>query len=157
MGTLINKIRNIFFAIYFSLPIQLLINNFRKNQILLLLWLVLFSCVTQMWGRMFGISYLFLDPEYMNEVNTTSMFILGFFMGLFSMSYQITNYILDAQKFTFLGYLQRPFGKFVINNSLISWAFLFTYLITFFQFQFNNGFQDHLQISLELWCFLWLM
>lgn len=149
MGTLINKIRHIFLAIYFSLPIQLLINNFRKNQILLILWLVLFLCVTQMWGRMFGIPYLFLDPEYMNEVNTTSMFILGFFMGLFSMSFQITNYILDAQKFTFLGYLQRPFGKFVINNSLISWAFLFTYLITFFQFQFNNGFQDHLQISLE--------
>ncbi len=105
--------------------------------------------ITQKWGRMLGISYLFLDPEYMNEVNATSMFILGFFAGLFSMSFQITNYILDAQKFTFLGYLKRPFGKFVINNSIISWIFLITYLVTFFQFQFKNGFQDHVQISIE--------
>jgi hypothetical protein len=139
---------------FYSLPVQLLINNLRKNQILLMLWAVPFLAVTQSWGRILGIPYLFLDPEYQNEVNASSLLIVGFFMGFFSMSYHITNYILDAQKFSFLGYLERPFGKFVINNSPISWAFLITFIVCFVKFQFKSGFQNNSQIFIEALSFM---
>ncbi|MFN8436219.1 MAG: patatin-like phospholipase family protein [Cytophagales bacterium] len=85
----------------------------------------------------------------MNKVSLYSLLIMGVSMGFFSMSYLITNYILDAQKFSFLGYLPRPFGKFVINNSLISWVFLITYIFSFFKFQFKNGIQSSSDIFIQ--------
>ena len=61
----------------YSFPIQLLILNFKKNQILLAIWAILFGFITQSVGRMMGIPYLFLDPEYLNVTNCKGFFILG--------------------------------------------------------------------------------
>ncbi|HMQ00366.1 MAG TPA: hypothetical protein PKC24_11345, partial [Cyclobacteriaceae bacterium] len=55
-------------AFYYSFPIQLLVNNFRRNHVMLLCWVFLFFIITGNFGRYLGIPYLFLDPEYLNEV-----------------------------------------------------------------------------------------
>ncbi|HPH46596.1 MAG TPA: hypothetical protein PKU83_06300, partial [Chryseolinea sp.] len=62
--------------IFYSFPVQLLINNFRRNHVLMLCWIILFAMITGNFGKYLGIPYLFLDPEYMNEVNFTSFFIM---------------------------------------------------------------------------------
>jgi len=135
--------------IYYSFPVQLLLNHFKKNQILLLLWLLLFSYITQSSGSMLGIPYLFLDPEYINEVNYRSFFLVGVSIGIFYMAFHITTYILDSYRFNFLGTLARPFTKFCLNNSTIPLAFTITYVVEIVNFQFSNGFKNYYAIFLD--------
>ncbi len=144
----LNKIQ-FFEDFYYSFPIQLLINHFKKNQILLLLWLLLFSYITQSSGTVLGIPYLFLDPEYMNAVNFRSFFIVGIAVGIFFMAFHITTYILDSYRFNFLGTVARPFTKFCLNNSILPLAFIITYVYEIINFQFNNGFKNYGAIFLD--------
>ena len=58
-------------------PIQLLILSLKKNQILLIFWFFIYAIITGNLGRTLGIPYLFLDPEYKNQVNFWSLYILG--------------------------------------------------------------------------------
>ena len=122
----------------YSFPIQLLLNNFRRNQVLLLCWIVLFAMITGGLGKYLGIPYLFLDPEYLNEVNFTSFFIIGLTTAGFTTAYQITCYINDGHRFSFVGTLPKPFTKFWINNSIIPLAFVILYVYQIISFQTNN-------------------
>ncbi|WMJ73482.1 patatin-like phospholipase family protein [Cytophagaceae bacterium ABcell3] len=137
-------------AVRYSFPFQLLLNHFKKNQIFLLIWLLLFAFITQNAGNMFGIPYLFLDPEYMYKTSARGFFILGIALGIFIMSFHITTYILDSYRFSFLGTVPRPFTKFCINNSIIPLVFIIVYLISIIQFQLSNGFQPPFVIILEV-------
>jgi hypothetical protein len=132
-----------------SFPILLLINNLKKNQILLLLWLVLFAIVTQNIGSVLGIPSLFLDPEYMNGVDYKSFIIIGVSLGIFITAFHITTYILDSFRFPFLGNLRKPFTRFSFNNSLIPGLFIIVYLICMTRFQFNSGFQTKGKVFVE--------
>ncbi|MBW3544452.1 MAG: patatin-like phospholipase family protein, partial [Bacteroidetes bacterium] len=136
--------------LYQSLPVQLLIHHIRKNQILLLLWGILFAIIFQAFGRVLGIPFLFLDPEYMGSVSFNSFFIIGLALGAFTMAYHITSYILDGPQFSFLGTLSRPFGRFCLNNSLIPLAFLLTYMVCIAVFQLNYEYNTPLQIVVYL-------
>src|SRR5690606_20348695 len=98
----LSKIRKPLDAFYFSFPIQLLLNHIKNNQVLLLCWVLLFAIVTENFGKVFGIPYLFLDPEYMQEVSFWSFFIIGIALGGFVMAFHITSYIMDGPKFSFL-------------------------------------------------------
>ncbi|MFQ3576728.1 MAG: patatin-like phospholipase family protein, partial [Cytophagales bacterium] len=129
-------------------------NNIKKNQVMMFIWALLFVFCTQAFGRLFGIPYLFLDPEYLDKVNWVSLAIMGFSFGAFSMSFQITNYILDSSRFSFLATLRKPFGKFVINNSIIPLAFLITYLVAFFKFQTKSGFKSTDEIIIQAVAFV---
>jgi hypothetical protein len=149
----LKKIR-LFEDIFYSFPVQLLINHFKKNQILLLLWLLLFAFITQNSGSILGIPYLFLDPEYMNSVDYRGFLILGISLGIFIMSFHITTYILDSYRFNFLGTISRPFTKFCLNNSIIPLAFTVIYCVAIVKFQFNSGFQTNTRIFLEIMSFL---
>jgi hypothetical protein len=144
----------LFEDIFYSFPFQLLINHFKKNQILLLLWLLLFAIIMQNSGTMLGIPYLFLDPEYMNAVDFRSFLILGISFGIFTMSFHITTYILDSYRFTFLGTISRPFTKFCLNNSIIPLVFVTIYIIAIIRFQANSGFQTNARILIEILGFL---
>jgi hypothetical protein len=64
-------------TIVYSFPVQLLLNNFKRNHVLVLCWVVLVAMITGSFGKYLGIPYLFLDPEYLNKVNFTSFFIIG--------------------------------------------------------------------------------
>lgn len=124
--------------IAYSFPVQLLLNNLKRNQVLLLCWIILFAMITGSFGKYLGIPYLFLDPEYLNKVNFRSFFIMGAVIAGFSTAFHITCYINDGHRFSFVGTLPRPFTKFIINNSFIPLLFLVVYLIQVIQFQRNN-------------------
>lgn len=124
--------------IVYSFPVQLFLNNLKRNQVLLLCWIVLFAMITGSFGKYLGVPYLFLDPEYLNQVNFRSFFIMGMVIAGFSTAFHITCYINDGHRFSFVGTLPRPFAKFVVNNSFIPFTFLATYLIEVISFQQNN-------------------
>lgn len=132
------RIYSLFPVIAYSFPVQLLLNNVKRNHVLLLCWIILFTMITGTFGKYLGIPYLFLDPEYLNKVNFTSFFILGLCTAGFTMAFHITCYINDGHRFTFVGTLPRPFTKFCINNSLIPIIFFGMYIFQITGFQINN-------------------
>lgn len=126
----------------YSFPVQLLLNNIRRNHVLLICWMVLFAMITGSFGKYLGIPYLFLDPEYLNQVNFTSFFILGLALAGFIMAFHITCYITDGYRFSFIGTLPRPFTKFYLNNSIIPLLFVATYVYEIIRFQINNEYSS---------------
>ncbi len=134
----------------YTLPVQLLVLHFRKNQLLLLSWLLLFAVVTGNFGKSLGIPYLFLDPEYLGRVSTLSFFIVGISLGGFTMAYHITCYILDGPSFGFLGTLSRPFAKFALNNAAVPILFVLTYGVMVVNFQLDNEYDSWWSITLKI-------
>ena len=129
------RIRQFALACWYFFPVQLLLLHLKKNQWLLLFWLTLFGFVLQEFATLFGIPYLFLDPEYNHRIGFGGLFIMGVALGGFTMAFHITCYILDAHRFGFLGNEKDPFRKFSINNSLVPVVFFVTYLVAFVRFQ----------------------
>ncbi len=134
----------------YSFPVQLLFNNFRRNQVLLLCWIILFAMITGNFGKYLGIPYLFLDPEYLNKVNFTSFFIMGVLTSGFTAAFNITCYIADGHRFSFIGALSRPFSKFCLNNGILPLAFLLLYIYQIVRFQVNNEFSSGGQVVWDL-------
>ena len=142
--------RNFYFLyrkIAYSFPVQLLLNNFQRNLVLMLCWFLLFALVSGSFGKYMGIPYLFLDPEYLHKVNFRSFFILGMATGGFTTAFHITCYITDGHRFSFIGSMPKPFTKFVINNSVIPVAFLVTYIFQIIKFQFNNEYSTRADVA----------
>lgn len=122
-------------AIWFSFPVQLLILHLRSNLLLIGSWLILLLMLSGGFGRKLGLQYLFLDPEYLGQVNFWSFFFIGLAYGGFFMSWNLTTYLLSAQYFPFLASLSRPFTKFSLNNALIPLAFFIFYVGMIIRFQ----------------------
>src|SRR5215210_6451091 len=118
---------------FYSLPVQLLFLHFRKYQVLLLFWIVLFATVNGAFMKSFGAEALFLAPEYMGDVNALGAAIIGIAIGIFIMCWNITTFILFSRHFTFLAATQYPFLKYCINNSVIPIFFLIFYLVKAYQ------------------------
>ncbi len=134
--------------VYYSFPVQLMLNNVKKNQILLFIWIILLGFVTRQFGDIIGIPYLFLDPEYLSQTNFKSFFIIGVSIGIFITSYHITIYILDSYKFPFLGATPKPFSTFCLNNSFVPILFSVIYIINIVQFQANYSIKS----SWDIFC-----
>ncbi len=105
--------------IWYSFPVQLTILHFRNNHILIFLWLAICLLVTGNLFKIFGIQYLFTDPEYLGSVSPLSFAFVGMSFGVFIMVWQLSAYLLNAFRFPFLASLSRPFSKFVVNNFII--------------------------------------
>ncbi len=135
-------------------PVQLLLIHFRQNALLIFFWLVLWGIVSGSFGDSYGLFYLFLFPEYLNEVSGWSYGILGFSFGGFIMSFQISSYIIHARRFPFLATLGRPFLKYCINNALIPLGFTLYYLVKTSHFLRENEAQDWVDIIWWLMAFL---
>lgn len=112
----------------FFFPFQLLFLHLKKNILLLSIWGLLFGFVTQSLAPRYGVPYLFLNPEYMDEVSVLSYFIVGFAFGGFTMAFNIASYILNSFRFPFLATLSHPFTKYCINNYIIPGTFLVVYM-----------------------------
>ncbi len=136
--------------ILYSFPVQLLLNNLKRNHFLLLYWLFLFLVVTNNFGNILGIPYLFLDPEYLHRVDLFSFLIMGLVLAAFVMAFNITGYIIDSHRFHFLGALSRPFTKYCINNSIIPLLFLGVYLYNIIKFQILHEYNSLLDIVIML-------
>ena len=137
-------------SLFYSFPLQLLLNNFKRNQVLLLCWIILFAMITGNFGKYLGIPYLFLDPEYLNEVNFTSFFIIGVLVSGFTAAFNITCYIADGHRFSFVATLSNPFGKFSLNNSILPVIFIVTYLYQVISFQTSNEYTTAWELTADL-------
>jgi hypothetical protein len=136
--------------IFYSLPIQLLIVHVKRNQVLLLIWILLLAMITGNFGKYLGIPYLFLDPEYLNKVNFTSFFILGVMLASLTTAFHITCYINDGHRFSFIGALEKPFSKFSLNNSILPLTFMGIYVYQLTVFQINNEFLTSIEVLFNL-------
>ena len=136
-------LREIFETIYYSLPVQLLVVQVRFQKFVLFFWLFFFLTITGNFGEMMGVPYLFLEPEYMGEVNFFSMFLIGCGLGTFVTAYMISTYISQSYRFHFLAMESRPFLLFYYNNLLVPFLFVVTYSICFINFQvyLRGGFE----------------
>ena len=115
-------------GIWFSMPIQLFLVHFRRYQVLLIFWYLLFATVAGDFMKTFGANSLFLAPEYFGEVSAISTAIVGFATGVFIMSWNITTFILHNKSIRFLATNAQPFLKYCINNAILPIAFLIYYL-----------------------------
>jgi Patatin-like phospholipase len=114
-------------GLYHSFPVQLVLLHFKKFQVLLLFWFLMFSTVGGSFMHSYGADSLFLAPEYLGNVNAMSAAIMGVAIGVFIMSWNITTFILFCRHFRFLATTSNPFLKYCVNNSIIPLVFLVYY------------------------------
>lgn len=118
----------------YSFPIQLLFLHFRKYQVLLLFWFILFSTVNGTFMNTFGANSLYLAPEYLGNVSPIGAALVGASIGMFVMSWNISTFILFSKHFQFLAATTNPFLKYCTNNSIIPVLFLGFYFYKAYQF-----------------------
>jgi hypothetical protein len=116
-------------------PIQLLLLHFKQNQFLLLCWLILFLTINGGFAKGLGIPFLFLSPEYLDQVSLLSFFLVGLTLGGLIIAFNIASYILVGPNFHFLGAIDKPFARFSLNNAIIPIAFLVNYLAQVVNYQ----------------------
>lgn len=124
--------------------------HFKKSQLLLLYWVVLFGCVTRTFGNKFGMPYLFLDPEYLGHVSPLAFFLIGFCLGIFIMAYNISSYMLNSFRFPFLACLYKTFEKYCYNNFVFPLLFVVTYCVSIVYFQWQNQMMHWWQIAWQV-------
>ena len=124
---MLKQVRTFLFGVYTSLPIQLFLLHFKKFQVLLIFWIILIATINGHFMFEYGANMLFLYPEYLGSVNWVSMGILGSAFGMFISCWNITTFILHANRLKFLAATAQPFLKFSINNLLIPIIFLIIY------------------------------
>lgn len=131
--------KKVLYKFIYSFPVQLFMLHFRRFQILLLFWLVLFTTVNGSFAKMFGAISLFLAPEYLGSVNFYGTFILGGAIALFIMSWNIVTFILHSKRFKFLATTNHPFAKYCLNNIIIPLAFIvFTFIKLYLYQRYNE-------------------
>ncbi|PWT77487.1 MAG: hypothetical protein C5B59_03900 [Bacteroidetes bacterium] len=135
-------------ATYYSFPVQLVLLHFKKFQVLLVFWFILFSTINGVFMRSFGADALFLSPEYLNNVNALSTGIVGAAMGAFIMSWNITTFILFSRHFRFLATASKPFLKYCINNFILPLLLLIFYFVKAVQFSRTKELLTNGEISL---------
>ena len=134
--------------IYSFFPVQLFLLHFRKYQVLLLFWYILFSTINSSFMKNFGADALFFAPEYLGSVNMLGAFITGVAWGIFIMSWNITTFILHSKRCKFLATTTNPFLKYCINNSILPLIFLVFYFVRLYHFDDYKELMNFQEISL---------
>lgn len=139
---------------WYSLPVQLLLLHFKRHQILLIFWYVLFAAVGGGFMKSYGANYLFLAPEYFDKISYISTAFIGVAVGVFIMSWNITTFILHTRYIKFLATTAQPFLKYCANNAIIPIAFLSYYFGCALQHALYNELLETGQIILLVLGFL---
>ena len=126
--------KHLFRNIFYAFPVQLFILHFRKYQVLLFFWLLLFSTINSGFMKIFGADALFFSPEYLGSVNIFGTIITGMALGVYMMSWNITTFILHSRRFKFLATTSNPFLKYCINNAILPLLFLCFYFGKMYMF-----------------------
>ncbi|MCB0698294.1 MAG: patatin-like phospholipase family protein [Chitinophagales bacterium] len=121
--------------IFRFLPVQLLLLHFRKYQLFLVFWIILFLTVNDNFASVFGASSLFLAPEYLGKTSFMSMLLLGGAFGVFIMAWHITTFIINNTRIPYIGAVRFAFIKYCINNSIIPLFFLIFYTVHSIRYQ----------------------
>lgn len=140
--------------IRYMLPVQLLFHHVKRNLPLLFFWFIFLGAVFGSIGKVYGIHYLFLDPEYLDKVGFWSFFFVGLGFANFALAFFITSYILDSHYFSFVALLKKPFLKFSVNNSTIPILILVIYLCKVILFQLQNEYTTTAEIVVFVLGFL---
>ncbi len=135
-------------------PIELFFGMIKYNLISLIYWVVLFSIVSDGFGRAFGVPFLFFSPEYLGEISAFSFILIGFGIGGFIIGFHTYSYMKLGFRYPFLALAHRPFVRFSINNSLIPIAFIIYYCIKMSQFQLREEFATGTEILIYNLSFL---
>lgn len=112
---------------WYSMPVQLLFLHFRRYQVFLLFWGILFATLSGRFMNTYGAYSLFLSPEYFGEVTALSTAIVGLSTGIFVMSWNIATFILYRRYISFLTTTAQPFLKYSINNAILPIIYLLYY------------------------------
>lgn len=115
-------------------PVKLFLLHLRRSHLLLVFWLILVGFYTGWLGENYGFHYLFISPEYLEEVSFWSFGFVGFTLGIFIMAFHINSYIYYSYRFPFLATLSRPLWKFSLNNFVIPFVFYLGLLATIIHF-----------------------
>jgi hypothetical protein len=129
-----DKILAVWEVINFTLPSQLLLIQLRRYKTMLLLWVIVIGVVSGAIGKSMGITYLFLEPEYLGRVSFWSLFIMGSALGAFIFSYMITLYINESYRFNFIVLDRNPFFTFSLNNFFLPAVFLCAYFYRYTEY-----------------------
>ncbi len=139
ISTGIRWIRNLWFFLTTFFPVQLFLLHLRRSHLLIIFWLLLFGFVGGFLARSYGFQYLFLTPEYLDQVSFLSYFIVGIAAGLFIVAFHINSYIYYGYRYPFLATLNRPLWKFSLNNSILPLVFYSYYLWHIIHFLLEEG------------------
>ena len=120
--------------LYYSLAIQLMINQIRNHKLFLLVWAGLIALVSGNVLGEFGARYLFLEPEFQGKIGFQSFFLLGFATGALTVAWHLVCYIVDAYRFFFMAFLEKPFLHFAVNNHVIPGVYWSYWLIQVWNF-----------------------
>jgi hypothetical protein len=144
----------LFRRIFYSFFFRLILLDLKKNQSLLVFWVIFFGIITDNVATRYGVSYLFLGPEYMDNISFLSYFITGFACGGFIMAYNISSYVKNAFRFPFLATLKNPFFKYCLNNFALPLSFLTLYIVRIFFFLKGEGNMNFLEIIWMIFAFI---
>jgi hypothetical protein len=117
-----------FTGFFYSFPVQLVFLHFRRFQVLLIFWFILFATISGHFLKPYGADSLMLAPEYLGKVSALSTAFAGFAVAAYIMSWNITTFILHSKHIKFLATTAQPFLKYCINNGVIPVIFLLCYL-----------------------------
>ena len=117
---------------------------------LLLMWIIFFLTVTNKLFSTYGISLLFLDPEYLGSGGYISFGLVGVGFGAFIVTWNLVLYILNSFRFPFLATLRWPLATFAINNSLLPIAFIITYVSCVISYQWKYEYLTSKDILLDV-------
>lgn len=135
-----------FAGFFYSLPVQLVFLHFRRYQVLLLFWFILFATISGHFLKPYGADSLMLAPEYLGKVNALSTAFAGFAVASYIMSWNITTFILHNRHIKFLATTSQPFLKYCINNAVIPVIFLLSYLFFGVDYQYYEELASPLEI-----------
>ncbi len=141
-------------TIWFGLPVQLLLLHFKRFQIILLFWYILFATINGNFMKAYGADALFLAPEYFNNVSAASIAIVGFVVAIFIMSWNITTFILNGHLVSFLATTAQPFLKYCINNAILPLVFLVFYCCKLVSFSHHQELMTTGQVFILLISFI---
>lgn len=98
----------------------------------------------------YGISLLFLDPEYLGQGGYVSFALVGVGFGAFIVTWNLVMYILNSFRFPFLATLRWPLATFAINNSILPIAFIISYVYCVITYQVKYEFSSTKDILLDV-------
>lgn len=98
----------------------------------------------------YGVSLLFLDPEYLGQGGYVSFALVGVGFGAFIVTWNLVMYILNSFRFPFLATLRWPLATFAINNSILPIAFIISYVYCVIIYQVKYEFSSTKDILLDV-------